>query len=44
MMIVILLLPLALLLAGGFVIAYIWTVKTGQMDDIDTPPHRILIE
>jgi len=43
-MIVILLLPLALLLAGGFVIAYIWTVKTGQMDDIDTPPHRILIE
>jgi cbb3-type cytochrome oxidase maturation protein len=35
-------LPLALIIAGGAVIAFIWSVKRGQFDDLDTPPHRIL--
>lgn len=37
-------LPLALLIAGLAVGAFIWTVRSGQLDDIDTPPHRILFD
>ena len=25
-----------------FVAAYMWSVSTGQMDDLETPAHRIL--
>ncbi|MCC6526511.1 MAG: cbb3-type cytochrome oxidase assembly protein CcoS [Polyangiaceae bacterium] len=35
-------LPLAVLLAGGAVMAYLWTVRSGQLDDLDTPPARML--
>ena len=35
-------LPLALLVAAGAVGAFIWTVRSGQLDDVDTPPRRIL--
>lgn len=34
--------PLALLLAGGGVAAFIWAVRRGQFDDLDTPPLRML--
>lgn len=34
--------PLALLIAAGAVIAYIWAARTGQFDDLDTPPVRML--
>ena len=37
-------LPFALLLALLFMAAFIWAVKTGQMDDLETPAHRILGE
>jgi cbb3-type cytochrome oxidase maturation protein len=37
-------LPLALLLALAGVIAFIWSVRTGQMDDLETPALRILSE
>lgn len=37
-------LPLALLVAGGAVAAFAWSVRTGQLDDLDTPPRRILID
>lgn len=37
-------LPLALLIAGGAVAAFVWTVRSGQLDDDDTPPRRILID
>jgi cbb3-type cytochrome oxidase maturation protein len=37
-------LPLALLIAGGAVTAFIWTVRSGQLDDVDTPPRRILFD
>lgn len=37
-------LPLALLIAGGAVAAFTWTVKSGQLDDVDTPPRRILFD
>jgi len=35
-------LPLALLIAGGAVAAFTWVVRSGQLDDLDTPPRRIL--
>jgi cbb3-type cytochrome oxidase maturation protein len=37
-------LPLALLVAGAAVLAFIWTVRSGQLDDVDTPPRRILFD
>lgn len=44
MNIVILLLPLALLLAFSFVAAFIWASHRGQYDDLETPAHRIFLE
>jgi len=38
------LIPLALLIASGAVGAFIWTVRSGQLDDVDTPPQRILFD
>jgi len=34
--------PLALLLALAAVIAYIWAVRSGQFDDMETPAMRVL--
>jgi cbb3-type cytochrome oxidase maturation protein len=39
-----LLVPLALLVAGAAVAAFAWTVRSGQLDDVDTPPRRILFD
>ena len=38
------LLPLALLCGAGSVFAFVWAVESGQLDDLDTPPLRILGE
>ena len=35
-------LPAVLLLALAGVIAFIWAVRSGQMDDLDTPGLRVL--
>ena len=37
-------LPFALLLALLFLAAFIWSVRSGQMDDLETPAHRIFGE
>jgi cbb3-type cytochrome oxidase maturation protein len=37
-------LPIALLLALAGVIAFIWAVRSGQLDDLETPSLRILGE
>jgi cbb3-type cytochrome oxidase maturation protein len=34
--------PLALMIAIAAVIAYIWAVRSGQFDDLDTPGIRML--
>ncbi len=34
----------ALTVAIGFLIAFIWAVKTGQFDDTHTPSMRILLD
>ena len=36
--------PLALLIATGAVAAFVWTVRSGQLDDVDTPPRRMLLD
>jgi cbb3-type cytochrome oxidase maturation protein len=44
MEILIVLLPLALLLGATFVVAFIWSAKKGQYDDLETPKFRMLLE
>ena len=34
--------PVALLLAGSAVLAFLWAARGGQLDDLDTPPLRML--
>lgn len=36
------LVPLALLIAGSAVIAFLWAAKSGQLDDLETPALRVL--
>lgn len=35
-------LPVSLIIAVGAVIAWTWAVRTGQLDDLETPAARIL--
>ncbi len=41
---IILLLIASLVVAIGFLVAYIWSAKSGQFDDNYSPAHRILFE
>ncbi len=34
--------PIALALAGFFVFAFLWSVKSGQLDDLESPAVRML--
>lgn len=36
--------PLALLIAAGAVLAFIWATRTGQFDDLSTPGVRVLFD
>jgi len=38
------LLPLALLFAGVSLAWFVWAVRSGQFDDLETPPVRILFD
>jgi cbb3-type cytochrome oxidase maturation protein len=38
------LLPLALLMAGLAVALFVWAVRKGQFDDLETPAVRMLFE
>lgn len=38
------LIPFALLLGVFFIGLFIWAVKSGQFDDLDTPSKRILLD
>lgn len=44
MNIIFLLIGCSLVLAVGFLIAFIWTVKSGQMEDDYTPAIRMLFD
>lgn len=42
MNVIYLVLPLAIILAIGFVAAFIWATRSGQYDDMDSPAVRML--
>jgi cbb3-type cytochrome oxidase maturation protein len=44
MSVVLILLPLALLLALGFVLGFVWSVKRDQYEEGETPALRILVD
>jgi cbb3-type cytochrome oxidase maturation protein len=39
-----LLVPLALVLVGLIAWAYMWSIKSGQFDDLEGPAHRIIMD
>ena len=44
MTVLFLILPLTLVFSSVFVGAYVWATRTGQLDDLETPPFRALHE
>jgi len=44
MSVIFLLIPLSVLIAGAFLGAFIWSVRSGQFDDTHTPSFRLLLE
>ena len=44
MSVIIILIAVSVVVAGGFLLAFLWSVKTGQMDDDYTPSVRILFD
>lgn len=44
MSVLILLIAFSILITGGFLIAFIWSVKKGQYDDDYTPSVRMLFD
>ncbi len=41
MSVIYIVLPLALVLAGAAIAAFVWCACDGQMDDLDSPPGRM---
>lgn len=44
MSVIYIVLPVALVLAAFGVAAFLWAVRRGQYDDLDTPPYRALFD
>ena len=44
MTILLVLVPLSVVLLGVAIVAFAWAVRTGQFDDLDTPPLDVLRE
>jgi len=44
MSVIILLLIASICIAGAFLAAFLWSVRTGQYDDEFSPPRRILFD
>lgn len=42
MSVIYIVLPLALLVVGAAVVGFIWSARSGQMDDLETPAIRML--
>lgn len=41
MSVIYIVLPLAIVFAAAAVIAFVCSVRSGQFDDLDTPPYRV---
>jgi cbb3-type cytochrome oxidase maturation protein len=44
MEVIFIMLPLAIALAGFALAAFLWAVRRGQYDDLDTPPCRAIFD
>jgi cbb3-type cytochrome oxidase maturation protein len=44
MSVIVLLIVAGGLVAGGFLVAFVWAVRSGQFDDTFTPAVRVLLE
>ncbi|MBX3041593.1 MAG: cbb3-type cytochrome oxidase assembly protein CcoS [Bdellovibrionaceae bacterium] len=44
MNVILLMIPVSLLLAGTFLFLFLRTLSSGQLDDLETPAHRILMD
>jgi cbb3-type cytochrome oxidase maturation protein len=44
MSVIVVLIGISVLVAGGFLIAFLWAVKSGQYDDKYTPSVRMLFD
>jgi cbb3-type cytochrome oxidase maturation protein len=44
MTVILLLIPLSLFMAAGFLWAFVWAVRSGQYDDTCTPSMRVLAD
>jgi cbb3-type cytochrome oxidase maturation protein len=44
MSVIFFLIILGIFVAGGFLIGFIWAVKNGQYDDIESPAIRMLFD
>lgn len=44
MAVILILLAASLIIAGGFLVAFLWSVKDGQMDDDYSPSVRMLFD
>jgi cbb3-type cytochrome oxidase maturation protein len=44
MSVLIILIIVSVLVAGGFLVAFLWSVKSGQMEDDYTPSVRMLFD
>jgi cbb3-type cytochrome oxidase maturation protein len=44
MEVIVVLIFISVLVAGGFLIAFLYNLRKGQWDDTATPPHRILFD
>ena len=44
MIVLLFLIPLSILLATGFLAAFIWAIRSGQFEDTHTPSMRVLLD
>lgn len=44
MSVILLLIPLSVIIAAGFLAAFIWAVRSGQYEDTLTPSMRVLAD
>lgn len=44
MSVILVLIPVSVIVAGGFLAAFIWAVRSGQYEDTCTPSMRLLTE
>jgi cbb3-type cytochrome oxidase maturation protein len=44
MIVIFLLIPLSIVIAACFLVAFIWAVRSGQYEDTCTPSMRILLD